>query len=262
MRHFVSGLDGGAAVRVELICLLNAPTPAEREAARRLRSLRSAWVDVRVFEVERETLYASWNRGVKLSEAGVVGFWNVDDLRYPAAVVEGVRSVASGASLVYFPFWTDHRWRKWGFFPRRHRQLRPAVEFDIESFRRTFQIGPFFMFSKQLYRETGPFDEQFGITGDLDWMLRAIEVTPFTPGREIAGVFLNEFRGLSMSGSQQAVAEHNVIYARHGLHDLARPCAEELMAGYDVGRIHAGGAVMTLHGDHEAGTAAPQPRTS
>jgi hypothetical protein len=247
--RFVAEMEGTAAITVELVCILNSPSNIESQAASRLRSLESGHVVIRTLEVERETLYATWNRGIGLSTAGALGFWNVDDCRYPAAVVEGVQGMRSGASLMYFPFFIDHRWRKWRFLPRRRRELYPAIEFEAESFRRTFRVGPFFMFSRELYNAVGPFDEQFAISGDLDWILRALRVTSFTPGSQVAGVFLNEFRGLSMSGSQRAIAEHNVICRRHGSPELVRPCSGDLVAAYDVEHIHARGVATALRRD-------------
>jgi hypothetical protein len=193
-------------------------------------------------DVDRETIYASWNRGIQLASAPVLGFWNVDDRRFLPAMVEAVTGIHSGAKLVYFPHVVDRRWREWGWVPQRHLLLIPAPDFHIELAKRTFLPGPFFMFSRGLYEEVGPFDEQFSICGDRDWGLRALRHTPLTPGSQVAGVFLNEERGLSMSGSARAVAENNAIYMRHGLTDLLEPVDGSLVAEYDIGRIRVGSA--------------------
>ena len=248
VRRFASDIQLTSTLSAELILILNSPSASELQAARDLEQVGSRQFRVRSVQVVRETLYASWNRGMRLATGGVLGFWNVDDCRYPSAVAEAVAGVRSGASLMYFPYVVDHRWRKWGFVPRRRRTLYHAVEFDPEVFRRTFRLGPFFMFSRALYEVVGPFDEQFRISGDLDWCLRALCKTAFTPGSRVAGAYLNESRGLSVSGSERAIAEHNAIYLRHGLADLVQPVDESIFAEYDVRKVRVGSAWLGIPG--------------
>jgi hypothetical protein len=248
VRRFVAEVDSNGEVDVELVLVLNSPSSKESLAGRYLHALDSARVRIQTLEVPREALYASWNRGVRLATSSVVGFWNVDDCRFSSAVAEAVVSMRSGARLMYFPYIADERRLKWGLVPRRRRTIVPAVEFDPGAFRRTFLLGPFFMFSRDLYDEIGPFDEQFSISGDLDWGLRALNRARFTPGSEVAGVYLNEYRGLSMSGSDRAVAEHNVIYLRHGLGNLVQPVDAALFDEYDVGRARVGSTWWTIAG--------------
>jgi len=248
VRRFANDIELTSTFMVELMLVLNSPSAAELHAAGGLDQMGSSRFRVRSVQVARETLYASWNRGIRLATGGVLGFWNVDDCRYLSAVVEAVAGVRSGASLMYFPYVIDRRWRKWGFVPRRRRTLYPAVEFDPEVFRRAFRLGPFFMFSRALYEDVGPFDEQFSISGDLDWSLRAQRQTAFVPGSRVAGVYVNEYRGLSVSGSERAIAEHNAIYARHGLTDLTQPADEALLAEYDVRRVRVGSTWQAVPG--------------
>lgn len=237
VRRFAEEIQSLPWLSIEFVLVLNSPSAKELREIRGLNRIESNQLRMQSTSVPRETLYASWNRGIALAQGDVLGFWSVDDARFGAAVAEAAVAIARGAQLVYSPFVIETRWRKWGIIPQARRVVFDAPEFERDVFRRTFLIGPFFMFSRALYGAVGPFDEQFSITGDLDWSLRAMEVTSFTRCGTIAGVFLNEWRGLSMSGSERAVAEHNVIYARHGLTDRLQPVSESLLADYDEHRI-------------------------
>ena len=248
VHRFARDLDAFPALRAELVVILNSPSTRERRVIGDLHTLGCPQLRFQMAVVPRETLYASWNRGIHLARGDALGFWNVDDCRYSSAVAEAIAGMRAGASLMYFPFVIDHRWRKWGFVPRRRRTPYPAVEFDRGAFQTTFRVGPFFMFARALYDAVGPFDEQFRISGDLDWCLRALRQTSFTPGSQVAGVFLNEHRGLSMAGSQRAIAEHNAIYVRHGLADLVQPVDGSLSAEYDARRVRVGSAWLEIPG--------------
>lgn len=237
VHRFAEEIQSFPWLSIEIVLVLNSPSATELREIRGLSGIECSQLRMQSTSVPRETLYASWNRGIALARGDVLGFWNVDDARFGAAVAEAAVAIHRGAQLVYFPLARETRWRKWGFIPQARRVVVDAPEFERDAFRRNFLIGPFFMFSRDLYGAVGPFDEQFYITGDLDWSLRAMAVTSFTRCGTIAGVFLNEWRGLSMSGSERAVAEHKVIYARHGLTDCLQPVSESLLAEYDEHRI-------------------------
>lgn len=251
VERFVDDVESSAKLVVELVFVFNSPTALERRAGRRLHELESGRVRMRSVDVDRETLYASWNRGLRMAASEVLGVWNVDDCRFSSAVFEAFAGMRSGARLMHFPYVVDHRWTQWGIVQRRRRSLIPALEFDPDVFERrslpeSLVVDPFFMFSRSLYEEVGPFDEQFSSAGDLDWILRALRLTSFAPGSRVAGVYLNEHRGLSVSGSDRVVAEIKAIYARHGLTDLVQPAHGSQIEGFDVRRIRVGSAWRTI----------------
>lgn len=241
LRKFAADLESFPELKIEIIAILNSPSPVELRVVQGLESLDFAQLHIRTAVVPRETIYASWNRGIHLAQGNVLGFWNVDDARYVGAIAEAAEAIASGARLVYSPFYFDSRWRKWGLLPRRAKVLVDPPAFDSDVFRRKFLIGPFFVFSRELYEAAGPFDEQFQIAGDLEWGLRALDVASFSRAASVSGVHLNEFRGLSTSGSERVFVEQNVIHTRHGMLDLLQPGSDALVAEYDAQHLIVAG---------------------
>jgi hypothetical protein len=191
----------------------------------------------RLITVPRETVYASWNRGVRASRGRTIGFWNVDDHRNPAAIIEGTEVLRQGHSVVRFP------WLYIGEKPKaRSRCMRVVALEDGEKQAQLdphedFCLGPFFMFARELFEECGPFDEQFCIAGDYDWQLRIARRFEIAQGKQLGGVFFVDGGNLSASASARLHVEQNVIAMRHALHRPQWPLdarARQLLRSYEV----------------------------
>lgn len=226
----------GRGYSAESIVVSNAPTRRERRMLGRV--LDSPWWrgHGRLVVVERETIYASWNRGVGASAGTAVAFWNVDDHRNPAALVEGIRLVRQGHDVVRFP---------WVCISEPRRRSPKACERDVDFQDRegqagldpevAFCLGPFFMFHRRLAEE--PFDEQFHIAGDWEWQLRVMRHVGLTWGESLGGVFFADGTSLSGSGNPRMLVEQNAIIQRYSLALPLRPLddrAKGLMASYDA----------------------------
>jgi len=88
-------------IDLEVIIISNDSTINEKRKLEKFKNLNK-WI--KVFYVSREPIYASWNRGVELAKNEIIGFWNVDDVRFPEAIINGIRLIKQGAELIYFPF--------------------------------------------------------------------------------------------------------------------------------------------------------------
>jgi glycosyltransferase involved in cell wall biosynthesis len=203
-------------VSVEYVVVANDATAREREL---LESF-----DAKVIHVPRESLYASWNRGVRAASGEAVGFWNVDDIRTLEGIVEGHRKITEGCKLVYFAHTVIRTQRG-----REERRIYPAVPYDKELHRRVMKCGPFFMFSPQLFREVGEFDERFRIVGDWEWCVRATDYAEFCPVELIAGYFVLHGGNLSDTGNPLQVAEENIVYLLQGAYDRIVPVEGDVM---------------------------------
>lgn len=191
----------------EFIIISNDPSENEKILLNKLANNNTY---VKLYFVPRESLYASWNRGINLSQGEIIGFWNVDDKRYPKPIISALKLFLSGSELVYFPF-IYKRYIKILNYPLLVKKIivKPPT-FDKKIFTHEMHCGPFFMFTKKLFEQVGQFDEKFIIAGDFDWSVKAAKITNFLLCDEIAGEFRNE--GTSLSGSKNKIhQEENKI---------------------------------------------------
>ena len=221
----------------EIVIVANDSTVSEKQKLEKFKSLNNR---VRIFYIPRESLYTSWNRGIEMAKNDIIGFWNIDDVRYPEAIIDGIKLIKKGAELVYFPFIIKWYLNFLGLsIVIRKRIIHPPI-FNKKEFTRSMHCGPFFIFSKVLYRKVGPFDEQFKISGDFEWCIRAAKVDEFKLSNKIAGEF-SVFRGdLSSGRNPLREAENNIIYKRHKIFDKIQNIDEGLTTDYDVNKIFCG----------------------
>jgi hypothetical protein len=206
---------------VELLIIANDPTPIERAALSDLTRESDA---VRVLDVPRETLYASWNRGVREARGTAIGFWNVDDDRTLEALATGFAQIQAGCRLVHFA----HDVVRTAGGRERIRRYAP-IAFDREAHRHIMKCGPFFLFHRDLYSAVGPFDERFRISGDFDWCSRATAFTEFCPLNVLAGTFYLHGSNLSDTGDPRQIAERNVAILKNGAPQYLYPCEPGVM---------------------------------
>lgn len=213
-----------SGIEVHYLPIVNDATPREREQIEKLAdSINSSRLGrMSPAYVGRESLYASWNRGIALAETSFFTFWNVDDIRSPGAFIEGCRALQDGAALVDFAFTISSAYRRFGIFPSARRVDSPIL-FQPCQFTRKNGIGPFFMASQSLYRQAGRFDGNFRIAGDMEWAGRALAHANFYPARQIGGQFLIHGGNLSNIGSDREDIEVNIIFMRRGDWHQLRP---------------------------------------
>lgn len=187
--------------------------------------------------VPRETVYASWNRGVRAANGSAVGFWNVDDYRNPNAIVEGIELIREGHAVVRFPWLYVGEKRRARSGTKRVVVLEDGEKLTRLDPRQDFCLGPFFLVDRQVFEDRGPFDEQFHIAGDYDWQLRVAPHVGLAEGSQLGGVFFVDGMNLSGSGSERLHVEQNVIIVRHALHRPLWPLdarAKQLLGTYRV----------------------------
>lgn len=210
-----------AGISLEFIVVANDATEAERTL---LNDYSAADSSVKVLHVPRESLYASWNRGVAAASGAAIGFWNVDDIRTAEGIIEGYRRIGAGCPLVYFSHTVIRTDGK-----REQRRTYPAVPYDPELHRRVMKCGPFFMFAPSLYQQVGIFDARFQIVGDWEWCARATAFVEFCTADVIAGYFLLHGGNLSDTGNPLQTAEENMVYLLQGAYHRLIPTDPDVM---------------------------------
>ena len=228
----------GRGYSAESIIVSNAASKRERHILE--TAFHSLWWrgHSRLIAVERETIYASWNRGLRASTGTAIAFWNADDHRNPAALVEGINLVRQGHAVVRFP-WVNVVEPKSGFrlqtkrdvdFQDHEGQARLDPQVDLFG-------GPFFMFHRRLAEDYGPFDERFHIAGDWEWQLRVVPHVGLAWGESLAGIAFADGTNLSGSGSPRLHVEQNVIFERYSIDRPLWPLdgrAQSLVASYSA----------------------------
>jgi SAM-dependent methyltransferase len=189
-----------SGIEHQFIFVLNDATPAERAAIELL--VRNGKVPTKSVHCPRESIYASWNRGVRESEGDIVTFWNVDDIRNAEAIIDGSVRMRNGIECVYFPFIYKRYIRIFGLNILAKSKIVMPAEFDISTFKSQMHAGPFFMIKKESLERIGGFDESFTIAGDFECMTRAADKITFERSDVIAGTFTNN--GRTLSGSRNA----------------------------------------------------------
>ncbi|MGL5065798.1 MAG: glycosyltransferase, partial [Microcoleus sp.] len=151
---------------------------------------------------DRETLYAAWNRGIKMSRGAYITNANTDDRHRPDAleILAKYLDENPAVSLVYADqlitdrvndtFATTQADRRWNW---------PA--FDYNELERRCIIGPQPMWRKSLHETHGYFRSEFTAAGDYEFWLRVGKTEKFARLPEILGLYFANPQGLELSSS-------------------------------------------------------------
>lgn len=208
-------------INVEFVVVANDASEFEREQITRFQN---EWAHVKTLFVPRESLYASWNRGVLASSGETIGTWNVDDVRTVEALVKGYARLQEGCKLVYFAHDVVRTFSKKTTYHH-----YPAVPYDQEFFRGTFKCGPFFMYRREVFDEIGGFDGRFRITGDYEYCVKASYHFDFCPVPVVAGTFYLHGGNLSDHRNPGLIAENNIIHLMYHNEQYILPCDPDIM---------------------------------
>lgn len=214
--------------QLELVIVANEPTPEEIDLLAGLETLVMPSLQVQVIQVARESIYASWNRGVALSSAPTLSFWGVDDQRTPEALLAGFDTLQTGADVTWFPYQviTTVHWR---FFQTHNTATFEARPRETEAFRRRMWQGPFWMTTRTFFDTIGDFDPKFRVCGDFEWMQRALNHGRMQPTDVPGGSFIIHGKNLSANTNPLKIVEDNIIFLRNHLLAQLKPADPDLM---------------------------------
>jgi glycosyltransferase involved in cell wall biosynthesis len=213
-------LNKFSAPNHELILVHNDATDEERAVIGRFSSLIR---NLRHICVDRETVYASWNRAVKASSGEYLAIWNVDDRRSSYGFQQQVMKldqkpnamIVSGDYVKVF---------KYGHTKgiRVNEGLRRSWLMRAPRFRN----GCFLMWRRSLHEEIGYFDEQFQVAGDRDFWYRVTRRYRAEMARGTMGLYLREAgSGLSRTNAGVQARESALVAWRYAAVVLSSPMA-------------------------------------
>jgi glycosyltransferase involved in cell wall biosynthesis len=196
----------------ELVIVANDPSSAEQ---RHINRFKQKWGSkVRVMMVPRETLYASWNRGIAITQGELLAIANVDDIRTPSGLEAQVQSLRSNQSALfsYGPYTVVRH------FGSCTGKIIMPPEFDLIEFTRSMHAGPFFIWRRIKDVKALFFDEQFRSGGDFDFAIRLACSGQGILVPDLLGYYYDSGQGLS-TGNQLQPIERTVIELRYGIFD-------------------------------------------
>jgi glycosyltransferase involved in cell wall biosynthesis/SAM-dependent methyltransferase len=203
---------------IEVLLLHNAPTTKEIEI---IQSYLPKLDFVRhIIIPEREGLYATWNRGVLLSEGEYITVWNVDDVRFPDSVLQQAEALDTNpqAAIAYGDIWISNTYGVFG-----SKITNVPLYNKRKFFFQSYGMSCFQMWRKCIHQTIGYYDEQFKCVADFDFQIRAALHFPFVKTKEPLGIYLEDQpHKLSANGQQQEL-ENNIVYLRYGVYEKVNP---------------------------------------
>lgn len=185
---------------VEIIVVDSASEQNEQLIVREFESRYSNIVYERT--LERETLYASWNRAIKRARGVYITNSNTDDRHRPDAleVMANYLDTHPEASVVYADQLITHIANDtWATTQATENWNWPAYSYS--ELEQRCIIGPQPMWRKSLHKKYGYFRSEFTTAGDYEFWLRIGKTENLVRLPEILGLYYFNPRGLSTSGS-------------------------------------------------------------
>ncbi len=197
---------------IEVLLIHNAPTENELKI---INSFLPAFPFIRHIVIEqREGLYATWNRGIKMARGKYVGTWNVDDIRLPHSLSDQANALDQNnlAALAYGDFKIVS---KYGNTDGKSVH-EPEFNSTSNTFHHNFHIGCFPMWRKEIHDTIGYFDEQFKLIADLDFQIRVAKKYHMVKVRRQLGYYLEGTAANLSSNFSIQDKEHTVLHLRYG----------------------------------------------
>lgn len=169
---------------------------------------------IKHIRVEREGLYNTWNRGVKLATADYLTVWNVDDVHLPESLKNQADALDQnpGAALAYGDFIIVNNYGD----TEGYAMNEPEFSSSDPTFLRRHHIGCFPMWRKSVHDKIGYFDEQFRLIADLDFQIRVAKSFAMIKIPQQLGYYLEGTPGNLSSNSRIQDMEHTVLHIRYG----------------------------------------------
>lgn len=201
---------------IEILLLHNAPQKKEIEIIENYLPMSNSLRHIII--PEREGLYETWNRGIKLAKGEYIGVWNVDDIRTSDSIALQADTLDKHpqVALTYgdciistsFGALQGANW------------IEPEFSTENKEFFRTHFIGCFPMWRKQIHEDCGYFDEQFKLVADLDFQIRVARRFSLKKTAGTMGYFLDKVQTKLSSNRKLQKRENNVLMKRYGVFDL------------------------------------------
>ncbi|EIY49984.1 hypothetical protein HMPREF1068_02543 [Bacteroides nordii CL02T12C05] len=202
--------------QLKVLLLHNAPTPQELAIIE--KQLPKYSFIQHIIIPNRESLYATWNRGVKLATSDYIAIWNVDDIRTPDSLYRQSVLLDNNPEVA-MTYGDCIETEKYGDSIGRL-CAEPEFSYQNSAFYRNHHIGCFPMWRRSIHKSIGYFDEQFRLVADLDFQIRVVRQFPIKKCEGNMGFFLNEGSTKLSSNRFCQKLEYTMLMMRYGGYDL------------------------------------------
>jgi cellulose synthase/poly-beta-1,6-N-acetylglucosamine synthase-like glycosyltransferase len=231
-------LEQSISDQIELSIVHNSPRLDEKLIIEDYKSK----INIKYQEVDRESLYKSWNKAIKQSTGKYLVCWNVDDLREKDSIYKMVKTLDENKSIGFT--YGD-------FIITKNFGTKVGEYINTPDFKKKIGLtsaigGPFFMWRKNLIPKVGYFDEQFLSGADLDYTIRLSKESDGKKTNGLIGYFLNDANGLSTKNISLQTKERTLIEIRHNINFKRNLFFNLLLNKYDINQIEEFGIKRTL----------------
>jgi len=168
---------------------------------------------------ERETVYAAWNRAIRVARGKYLTNANTDDRHRKDAFEILMRKLDENPhiSLVYADvIITDEENKTFG--TARQIGAYSWLEFDREALvKKGCFVGPQPMWRRTLHDQHGYFDPAFVSAGDYEFWMRIAKTTEFLRVPQTLGVYLKSPTSVEHANQPRAVEETRIAHERHAV---------------------------------------------
>lgn len=202
--------------KIEILLLHNAPT--ENELSIIEKRIKKLSFVKHIIIPHREGLYATWNRGVKISKGKYLAVWNVDDIRSKYSLEEQAELLDNNPTIAatYGDFFGSKTYGT-------HNDIEfyePEYEKKRYDFLRDFHLTCFPMWRKSIHSKIGYFDEQFNAVADFDFQIRLSLNYPLKKTNAKLGWYLCEgSHKISFRAHSKTLTERTLLCMRYGIFD-------------------------------------------
>jgi glycosyltransferase involved in cell wall biosynthesis len=227
-RHLPAQVD----FPLEVVLVANDATDTERQLLETFE--QGDLFTIQVIFTERETLYASWNRGFEAAQYDFLGAWNVDDRRSIEGLTTAYDALAAGYPLLDFAY----------DLVQGNQMARFPAPYRSDSLSPKSGLSPFFMLRRELYEAAGSFNPHFTIAGDYEWSKRpAVRAAEYQRLAVVGGQFVRHQDNLSGSRNPLEWVEFNTALIWHEGYEHLRPVDPHLMRQEWAAWGHTGGTI-------------------
>ena len=172
----------------EFLLLHNKPTEEELNIIK--ESIQDKPHFKHIIIPEREGLYSTWNRGIKMAKGEYCTVWNVDDIRFPDSIFSQAKALDENpaAAIAYGDIFVSVKYGGKSEKLYKH----PVWQNNREEFYRSYLMSCFQMWRKSIHADIGYYDEQFKCVGDFDFQIRCALKYPFVKVQNPLGIYLED----------------------------------------------------------------------